>query len=51
VVLLGLWVESLRRLRERQRALTRLETEMPSRRERRAATPDAQGAGSEGGPA
>jgi heme exporter protein D len=51
VVLLGLWIESLRRLRERQRALVRLEAEMPSRRDRRAAAPDTQGAGSEGGPA
>ena len=36
-VLLALWLESLLRLRQRQRTLDRLEADLPARRDRRPA--------------
>ncbi len=44
-ILLGLWIESLRRLRGSQRALARLEAELPARRGRRGAAAAADGQG------
>ena len=49
-VLLGLWIESLRRLRGSQRALARLEAELPARPGRRGAAA-AAGVGGQGDPA
>ncbi len=49
-ILLGLWIESLRRLRGSQRTLARLEAELPARPGRRGAAA-AAAAGGQGDPA